>query len=352
MGKQFIQPLVVNREGEIWSPKGVVGHADSKKDLEFLNSIGANQAITTMTSILPTIIEQKFYELPLADIVDIEVGTGNPFDSVLMNWTTSIKGGDFESGLINMAKNRADANSDDIAVEPTERKVISWKKDVNYNIFEEGTFARGTNNMDYAQEKYKARKKQYDLGIQETVMFGLKLDPVNYPGILTQANVTSNTTLITKPLKDMTATELNAVIAGLIPAFMSISSYTAVPNTFMIPAEDFYGLSSQMSADYPIKTKLEVLTDALKTATGNGNFKVIPNAYCSKTHNSHISGLNKNRYVLYKKAPDHIIMNIPLDFTVTLPGTINGFDYTSAAYSRFTGVKLFRDKTIVYFDYV
>ena len=73
MTKSFNQPLVVNREGEIWSPQGIVGHADSKKSMEYLNSIGANQSITTMTSILPTIIEEVYYEMPLADIVDIEV---------------------------------------------------------------------------------------------------------------------------------------------------------------------------------------------------------------------------------------------------------------------------------------
>lgn len=347
----FTEPLVINRQGEIWSPRGLVAHADSKSEMEKLNAIGADQVVTTMTSVLPTIIDQKYYELPLADIVDIEVGQGNPFDAVLYNWSTSIKGGDFESGLINMAKNKADANSDDIAVEPIERKVVSWKKDVNYNILEEGNFARGTKNLDYAQEKYKARKKQYDLGIQDTLMFGLKLNPSDYPGILTQPEVTSNLTVITKALSTMTATEFNTFIAAIIPTYMKECAYTARPNTFMIPAEDFYGLSSQMSPEFPVKTKLEVLEAALKGATGDQGFKVIPNAYCSKEYNKHIVGLNKNRYVLYRKAADHVIMNVPLDFTVTLPGTANNFDYTSAAYSRFTGVKVFRPQTMMYFDY-
>ena len=349
--KNMTLPLVVNREGEIWSPKGVIGHADSKKDVEYLNSIGVDQTITTMTTILPTIIEQKYYELPLADMCDIEVGQGNPFDAVLYNWTTSIKGGDFESGLINMAKNRADGVQDDIAVEPTERKVIGWKKDVNYNIFEEGMFNRGTQKLDYAQKKYEARKKQYDLGIQDTLMFGLKSNQSDYPGILTQSGVTSNTTLITEKISSMTAAEVNAFVAGVLPAYMNECAYTATPNVFMIPADDYYGLTSQMSETYPLRTKLSVLQEAFESATGNGNFKIIPNAYCSKTYNSHIYGLNKNRYVLYRKAPDHLVMNIPLDFTVTLPGTINGFDYTSAAYSRFTGVKLFRPNTMLYFDF-
>ena len=343
--------LVVNRDGEIWSPQGKVGYADSKLTMEKLNAVGADQNITTLTTVLPTIIEQKFYEMPLADIVDIEVGQGNPFNTTLFNWTTEIRGGDFEAGLVNMAKNRADANADDIAVSPTERKVIGWKKDVNYNIFEEGTFAAGTKNMDYAQAKYRARKKQYDLGIQDTVNFGLKSDQANYPGILTQSEVTSNTTLITKTLSSMTANELNTVVAGLLPAYMNECAYTDKPNVFMIPAGDYYGLTSQMSAEYPMKTKLEILEDALRRGTGDGNFKVIPNAYCMKANNATITGLNKNRYVLYRKDPDRLIMNVPLDFTVTLPGTINGFDYTSAAYSRFTGVKLFRPKTMLYFDF-
>lgn len=351
MAKAFKQPLVVNREGEIWSPQGLVAHTDSKTEMEFLNSIGADQSITTLTQVLPEVIQQKFYEFPLANVVDIKVGRGNPFSATLFNWTTSIKGGDFESGLIGLAKHRADANADDIAVEPTERKVIGWKKNVEYNIFEEGTFGAGTQNMDYVQELYKARKKQYDLGIQDMVMFGLKSNQADYPGILTQADVTSNGDVITKKLSEMDAAEFNAVIAKILPAFMEEGAYTVVPNTLLIGASDYYGLTSQMSETYPLKTKLEVLRDALRTATGNANFTIQPNAYCDKKYNAKITGLNKNRYVLYAKQADNLVVDVPLDFTVTLPATVNGFDYTSAAYSRFTGVKLFRKAAMLYFDF-
>ena len=162
--------MVVNRQGEVWTQQGKVGMADSK---QFLNSLGSEQSITTLTAILPTIIEQKYYELPIADYVPVEVGTGNPFSATLFNWTTGIKGGDFETGLMNMASNDSGKVSDDIFVEPISRKVISWKKDVNYNIIQEATFAQGTQNMDLIQAKYKARKKEYDLGIQKMAFFGL-----------------------------------------------------------------------------------------------------------------------------------------------------------------------------------
>ena len=48
--------MVVNRQGEVWTQQGKVGMADSK---QFLNSLGSEQSITTLTAILPTIIEQK-----------------------------------------------------------------------------------------------------------------------------------------------------------------------------------------------------------------------------------------------------------------------------------------------------
>ena len=52
--------MVVNRQGEVWTSQGMVGYADSK---QFLNSLGSEQSITTLTAILPTIIEQKFYQV-------------------------------------------------------------------------------------------------------------------------------------------------------------------------------------------------------------------------------------------------------------------------------------------------
>lgn len=340
--------MVVNRQGEVWTQQGMVGHADSK---QFLNSLGAEQATTTLTAILPSIIQQKYYEIPINEYVPVEVGTGNPFSATLFNWSTGIKGGDFESGLMNMGSNDSARSGDDIFVEPITRKVISWKKDVAYNIIQEGMFAAGTQNMDLVQAKYAARKKEYDLGIQKTAFFGLSSNTTDYPGLLNQTGVNSNTTLITEKLSGMTAAEFNAVVGGLVAAFRTNCNYTAYPNTFIIPESDYNGLVNQMSETYPLRTKLDVLTQALKEVTMNPNFKVMPLAYAMEENNADITGLAKNRYVLYNKVADSIIMNVPLDFTVTLPGTANGFDYTSAAYSRFTSVKALRPLETLYFDW-
>lgn len=349
------QPLVVNRTGEIWSPKGIVAHADSKREMEYLNSLGVDQPITTLTTILPTIIEQKFYEMPLADIVDISVGQGNPFSNVLYNWTSGIEGGDFEQGLINMASNSSNTMSDDIWVEPTERKVIGWKKNVNYNIIQEGTFSQGTQNMDLVQAKYRARKKEYDLGIQKLVNVGLTVNNTDYAGILTQSTATSDSETITKLLSAMTDAEFVTFLSKLIPTFQKNCNYVAFPNRFLIPQNDYVALGSMPirytdgAVPFVGATRLQMLENVGKSFTPD--FKVVGSAYAMKENNAKVAGLNKNRYVLYNKKPDTIAMDIPLDFTVTLPGTANGFDYTSAAYSRFTGVKAFRPLEVLYFDF-
>lgn len=337
------EPLVVNRYGEVWSPKGLVGDVNSKT---FQNALGAEQQITTLTQLLPQIIEQKYYELPIADYVDVQVGGGNPFASELFNWTTSIAAGDFESGLINMASHDSQRMADDIAVEPIKRPVTSWAKNVQYNILQEGTFNAGTGNMDLIQAKYAARKKDYDLGIQKLAFLGLQTNTA-FKGLLNQTGVTANTTLITKTLSSMTAAEFDAVVQGLLSAYMANCNYTSIPNRFVIPASDFYGLTAQMSATYPLKTKLEVLENALKQATGKEDFKVMPLAYADTANNN----IGSNVYVLYRKAPDTVIMNVPLDFTVTLPNTADGFNYVSTAYSRFTGVTALRPREILYFTF-
>lgn len=340
--------LVVNREGEIWSQKGLVAHVDSKKELEYLNGLGVDQTVTTLTTILPQIIEQKFYEVPLADYADIAVGQGNPFDSELYNWTSGVEGSDFEAGLMNMGSASSTGYADDIVLEPFKRKVVTWRKNVGYNIIEDKTFSRGTQNMSLIQAKYQARKKQYDLGLQNTFFLGLKSDK-EVKGLLNQDGVTTDTSTLTKPLSAMTATEFTDFVANLLKQYQAMNGYTAMPNRFVVPQDDYIGLTRLLSETYPVpgSTRIEVLENAIKPFAPD--FKVLGSAYSMKTKLAEV-GLNVDRYALYRKATDSLVMNIPLDFTITLPNTPDNFNYISTAYSRFTGLNLFRPLEMMYFD--
>ena len=63
------------------------------------------------------------------------------------------------------------------------------------------------------------------------------------------------------------------------------------------------------------------------------------------------SGLGVQRYVLLHKDADTLALNIPVDYTATLANSINGYHWENAAYGQFTGVKVFRPKEVLYFDF-
>lgn len=343
-------PIAVNRRGELWTPNGLIGNVKDAETIEFMNSLGSEQVITTLTQILPQVIEQKFYEIKLSDYFSVRVGQGNPFAEELYNWKTGVTGDDFESGLVNTLNAESNKYSDDILVEPYRTKTFTWSKNVVWNIIQEKVFSQGTQNLSYVQAKYSARKKQYDLGIQRTGIVGLKTNQADAPGLLTQPNVSINTALITKPISTMTTTELDALVATMIGEFVDQAEFTATPDTLVMPAKDFYGMTSATTSQFPIKSKLTYLREAFSEAVGR-EFKILPLAWAQQDKNATIENLNKNRYVLYNNSPDTLEMNIPLDFTLTTPGTANNFDYESVAYSRFTGLRVFREKEMMYMDY-
>ena len=64
------------------------------------------------------------------------------------------------------------------------------------------------------------------------------------------------------------------------------------------------------------------LENAFRQATGNPNFKVVGNAYCDAANNNSLRGLNKNIYALYRYDDKGLRMDIPVDFTVTQPNSL------------------------------
>jgi len=344
--------MLIDYEGNVWSPQGLIAHSDSKREMEYLNSLGVDQSITTLTSVLPQVIRQKRHTTPkpLESYVKFAVGQGNPFTATLFNWKVGIAAGAFENGLIEMASHDSNKAGDDIWVEPISRYVTTWKKDVTYNIINTGTFAAGSQLLEYTTENLKARKELYDKGIQDMTFWGLSSNVTKFPGLLNQSGVSINTTLITKYLKDMTTAEFNNVLGEFIQKYRENCNYTAYPDKFLIPEIDFNGLAKQYSEVNGARVnRLQMLEEAL-SSTAMRKVEVLPSVYAMATNNAAISGLNKDRYVLYNSDEDSVIVNVPIYFTVTMPGTCNNFDYTSAAYSRFTGVNTLRPLEMLYLD--
>lgn len=322
---------------------------------EFVNSVNTDaaayqQVVTTLTDITNKVIRQKFYQVNISDFVDVEVGRAAFMQEILHNAIVDVSGA-FESGTINTG---AEARMDysDVAIAPKKFPILNWAKKSVYSIFDVQQAFKAT-NFDIIEEMAKARKRNWDLGIQETIFCGSKVD-TRVKGLCNQSGVTSNTTTITEPIKGMTDAEFQAFVGAVVDAYWQNSNCTTMPNRFYIPASDYNGLAMAASTSYPLISRLEYLTNAFKeivSGYGVTDFKILPLAYLEKTRLNAMAGANYNRYILVNKNPDTLYAPIPVDFTMTQYGTLDNFNFYNTAYGQYAGTVVLRPKEVLYFDY-
>lgn len=322
--------------------------ANFRNTEQLLNSTGYEIDITTLTAISKRVVEQKFYTVAPAQYMPVKVGE-NSFASEILTYRDFSIGGDFESGNINTGASNSRLSEADSAVDSITVPIIGWVKQIGWTIFDL-QLASKSGNWDLVSSKEKARKKIWDLGIQKIAFVGSTSDS-NVKGLLTQDDVTANTTTITKYIKDMSATEFNTFAQTIIGDYRSNANYTAMPTHFIIPELDYTGLASFPDATYPLKTKLDLLKEAFRAITQNPNFEIKPLSYADQVNNADVSGLNKNVYTLLNYDEDSVNMNIPLNYTNTVANTVNGFQFQNAAYGRYSGCKAYRPKEMLYFTF-
>ena len=312
------------------------------QNAEYLNALGIDIPITTLTTAIKSVSEQKFYKIAPAEYLPVVVGEG-AFSTNLLKYTSFNLGGDFEQGLINTSTHNSQLAQADAAVEGVQIPVINWAKGLSWNLFEVQQAAK-TGNWDLITEKEKARKTNWDLGIQKAAFLGVA--SVGAKGLLNQDGITSDLTTVTKPIKSMSPAEYQAFVGSVYAAYREHCEYTAEPDVFIIPESDYNGLAAAVDPNFPIKTKLEYLKEAFRLIVGH-EVEIKKLAYADTAR----SGLAVQRYVLLHKDADTLALNIPVDYTATLANSINGFHWENAAYGQFTGVKVFRPKEVLYFDF-
>lgn len=342
-----MQQQILNSKGE-----PIILNAMEKKKAEYLqqicNATGYVIPITTLTAIFKQVVEQKFFTLDIAEYVPIAVGNG-AFQENILTYRSFAVGDDFEKGLINTGDGNSRLVEADAAIDGITVPIKNWAEKISWTLIALEMAAK-SGNWDLVTQKESARKKQWDLGIQRTAFLGLNSNS-NVKGLLTQSDVNSNTSLITKKISSMTEAELNTFLIGVLAAYRVNCAYTAMPNRFYIPEDDYNGLAAPSSATYPVRSKLSLLEETFKTITQNANFKILPLAYATQANNVSVSGLNKNRYTLMNYEETSVRMDIPVDYTSTLANTTDGFNFTNVAYGQFTGVKAYRPKEMLYFDW-
>lgn len=314
------------------------------------SSVGFQIAIDTLTYIKKQVTEQKFYEVAPADYVPIAIGEGAFSQNILTNLTVNAAGG-FEEGVINTGTGNDRIATADSGIVSKTMKIVNWAKAIGYSIIEIEQ-ALMANNWDVIEQKHRARKKNWDLGIQETAFLGSKSDS-NVKGLFTSTDINSDTATITKTISSMSAAEFATFVSAVIGAYQANCAYTAFPDTFVIPQDDWTGLATPVSSTYPNVSKLEYLQRAFDAVVPN-KVKLMPSVYGLPSINA-TRGLNGgsgfHRYVMYRKDPESIRMDIPVDLTITQPNTVNNFQFQDVGYGQFTGVGIYRGLEALYFDF-
>jgi hypothetical protein len=314
-----------------------------------VNSLGYEVNITTLTTIMKKITEQKFFEVAPADYLPVVVGEG-AWSSNLTTYRSFQLGDVFETGILNLGGQNSRLASADAGVDALNILVNNWAKETQWTIMELQIAAK-SGNWDLVSAKEEARKTNWDLGIQRVAFLGARGlnsgSNATCLGLLNQTGVTANTTFITAPISGLSTTNLKTFCAGLIEAYRSNCARTAWPTHFIIPESDYNGLASQSSPDFPIKSTLQVIEETFQVITRNKSFKILPLAYCDNAY----SGLGVQKYVLLNYNEKSLNMHIPVDYTNTLANSINNFQFQAAAYGQFTGVLVLRPLEMMYFQY-
>jgi hypothetical protein len=339
---------VRNDDGKkLWVPGMSV--LNSNGDLDS-TGLGYQYTIQTTTQIRAKVLEQKFYKVPIADFVPVIPGTGVWMEEIKTNAVYDVAG-PFEQGLISLASGPSQLAHVDVGTSPKTAKIMTWAKGYMYTV-PEVQKALAANNWDVVSGKMSALKRQWDLGLQAIAFLGLKGMLSDVPGLLTNSEVTVDTTTILENISAMSADDFSTFVASILGVYAENSNFTEMPDTFIMPLDDFLGMATPVSASFPMISKAEYLRKAFAEITGNANFQIRGLAYSQAAKNAgYVSTPGTNRYVLYKKDPETLAMDLPVDFTLTPAGTSNNFQWQGVGAGQFTGTIVYRPREVMYYDH-
>lgn len=326
---------------------GAISVGEFKQEMRAQNSIfnnpGIEMDITTTTQIMGRVLESNYYELngqKLSDFTPIEVGTG-AFSTKLLQAAATAHGTDFKACLINPTAGALKLDGyTDIEVGNMEYPNNFFRD--TYSVTKEGAeiASRAKIPFNIVEQKEKARKKKFDLGLQEAWFLGLG-DGVSY-GLLNQpAAVTDTSFMGGKNLSAMTDDEFTAFVSGIRAYYDNVTNSTAMFNRLGIPQQEYFKLD-KIFGQFGLSRR-GILEDVLKETGG----KIVYTRYNTT------AGTNGGaRYVLYKHDPDYIEGFLPLPYTPSPLYAQGAFDMISNAMAQFVTPQVKRQNTLIYLDVV
>ena len=338
---------IVNSKGEMVEAPALLNERElsvtERLSNALTNDFGYSVDITTLTAVLRTVSEQKFYQIPFAEYMPVRVDTNAAWAEDLLAFRSFVVGGDFEKGYVKSGEEGRLASTD-AAIDSVRVPIRTWAKELSWAIPQIGEASR-TGVWDIISAKEKSRKMNWDLGLQKVSFLGSSDGTMT--GALNMGGVTINTTIITKSISSMTYTELNALPGAMLAAYQTNSNYTAYPDFLWVPQSDYNSLATY-DTEYRNLTKLQVLENAFRTTTRNPNFQILPLAYASATMSD--GRLTKDRYVLGRYDEDSFRFEIPVDYTVTVANTIEGWTFRNVGFGQHSSVLCLRPQEFLYMD--
>ena len=308
------------------------------------NAYGLEKTITTLTQIVADVQRQKFYTVaePLTSYVPIEMGTG-AYSKQLFQYAVAQVGDNFEAGIIQPGNGINKDASLDITIDGVSIRNNFWR--MKYEATKEILEMARTNaqTFSYIEEQERARLKTAQLGTQKILFKGTD-DGLN-TGLLNNANVTVNTSLLPANLSAMSITQLTNFAKTAINTFFTNSNSTVFPNTWLMPTSDYMSLGVPINPEYPIGTIREFLERAFTDAGAPADFKILHTVY-----NNTASTTGAGRHVLYNRDADVLTMYIPKPYTPYPLYPVGSLDMISDAEMQFTGVWVKRPQEMLYMD--
>lgn len=350
------EPVITNSKGEpirlTEQEKYHCRFIQNEMVRRFGNAIGYEVSITTLTTIMKKVSEQKLYEIAPADYLPIKVGEGT-WSSNLTTYRSYDIGDEFESGIVNTGSQNSRQSVNDSGVDALNIKINNWSKTISWNIFDL-QLASKSGNWDLVTAKEKSRKRNWDLGIQRAAFLGLRGQNGtggSCLGLLNQAGVYQDTTLITSAISELDPGEISTFQQLAIQRYRSNCNYTAFPTHWIIPESDYNGMAAQASPDFPMKSILQLLEDGFKIICRNPDFKILPLVYAqvaNATGGNLPSAFATQMYVFLNYQEESLRMDIPLDYTNTLANSLDNFNFQNAGYGQMTGCLAYRPQELYY----
>ena len=311
-------------------------------------SLGYQYTIQTTTQILPEkVIGQMFYTVPFEKFVPLEVGLAAWMENIKIN-TGFRLAGNFFQGLSSLSQGGVQMARVDVGLAPVTSSIDTFVGGYDYTIPEINK-ALASDNWDVVSDKMLALKEMWDLGLQYVCFLGNPADQTNFPGLLTNSNVTINTAVIPQLINTMSPAQFMDMIAQIIKVFWINTNDTMMPNTLALPYDDWNGLTTAVSSTFPNISMAQWLLMSLREASGNPDFQVMPVAYCDTANNTAVIG--HYRYCLYHRDPRTLRMFIPVDFMLNPAGTANNFQWQGVACGQFTSPVIIKPTEVLYFDH-